>query len=66
MEHVSEDGFELYAMRSLPAPESDRMEEHLLVCSACRDRLDSTHEERSKSEANVPPVHAILRHSNTP
>ncbi|MGD0496992.1 MAG: hypothetical protein ABSC23_01005 [Bryobacteraceae bacterium] len=42
MEHVSEDDLERYAMLSLPAPESERLEEHLLMYSACRDRLEST------------------------
>jgi hypothetical protein len=42
VEHVPEDDVERYAMRSLPAPESDRLEEHLLVCSVCRGRLEST------------------------
>ena len=42
VQHVSEDDLEKFAMRSLPAPESDRLEEHLLICSACRDRLTAT------------------------
>ena len=42
MEHVSEHDLELYAMRTLPAPESELLEEHLLICSACRDRLTAT------------------------
>lgn len=33
-----------YAMRSLPATELDRLEEHLLICLACQDRLESTDE----------------------
>jgi predicted anti-sigma-YlaC factor YlaD len=28
----------------LPAPESDRLEEHLLVCQSCRDRLTAADE----------------------
>jgi anti-sigma factor RsiW len=44
VEHVSEDDLERYAMRTLTAPESDRLEEHLLICSACRDRIDATDE----------------------
>jgi anti-sigma factor RsiW len=31
-------------MPTLPAPESERLEEHLLTCSECRDRLESTDE----------------------
>jgi anti-sigma factor RsiW len=44
VEHVTDDTLERYAMRFLPAPESDRLEEHLLICSACRDRLTATEE----------------------
>jgi hypothetical protein len=44
VEHVPEDDLELYAMRTLPAPESELLEEHLLICSACRDWLESTDE----------------------
>jgi len=32
------------ALRTLPAPESERLEEHFLICSECRDRLESTDE----------------------
>jgi predicted anti-sigma-YlaC factor YlaD len=32
------------AIRTLPAPESECLEEHLLICSECRDRLESTDE----------------------
>jgi predicted anti-sigma-YlaC factor YlaD len=38
VEHASEDDLESSAMRSLPAPESYRLEEHVLSCSECRDR----------------------------
>ena len=44
VEHVPEDDLELYAMRSLPAPESERLEDHLLICQSCQDRLQSTDE----------------------
>jgi uncharacterized CHY-type Zn-finger protein len=42
--HVNDDTLERYAMRPLPSPESERLEEHLLICSACRDRLQFTNE----------------------
>ena len=42
VEHATDDTLERNAMRTLPAPESERLEEHLLICSACRDRLEST------------------------
>ena len=44
VEHVSEDDLERYTMRTLPATELDRLKEHLLICSACRDRLQTTYE----------------------
>jgi anti-sigma factor RsiW len=38
--HISEEALEQYAMRTLPeAAELGRLEEHLLICSACRNRL---------------------------
>jgi anti-sigma factor RsiW len=44
VQHVSEDDLERYAMRFLPAPESEQLEEHLLICAECRDRLEATDE----------------------
>ena len=44
MEHVTDDTLERYAMRTLPAPESDHLEEHLLICQPCQDRLQATDE----------------------
>jgi anti-sigma factor RsiW len=44
VEHVTEDDLERYAMRTLSAPESDHLEEHVLICQSCRDRLESTDE----------------------
>jgi anti-sigma factor RsiW len=42
VEHISEDDLERYAMRSLPARDSERLEEHLLICHQCQDRLRET------------------------
>ena len=42
--HVSDDDLEGYAMRSLPAAESEPLEDHLLNCAECRERLPSTDE----------------------
>jgi predicted anti-sigma-YlaC factor YlaD len=55
VQHVSKDDLENYAMRTLPAPESERLEEHLLICSACRDRLESTEQyvEAMKAAAKI-------------
>ncbi|MBM3811661.1 MAG: hypothetical protein FJW20_08480 [Acidimicrobiia bacterium] len=40
--HVSEDTLERYAMGLLPPPEAARLEEHLLGCHLCQDRLQET------------------------
>jgi Putative zinc-finger len=38
--HESEDRLELYALRRLPDSEVELVENHLLVCGACRERLE--------------------------
>lgn len=38
--HITDDDFELYSLNSLPEPGLARVEEHLLVCAACRERLE--------------------------
>ena len=42
VQHATDDTLERYSMRTLPAPEVESLEEHLLICSECRDRLEST------------------------
>lgn len=42
VQHATDDALERHAMRTLPAPESDHVEEHLLICQSCRDRLQAT------------------------
>ena len=42
--HISNDLLESYAMGSLSDPESEPLEEHLLLCSACQARLDELDE----------------------
>ena len=37
--HISEDTLERYAMNQLPDAELAPVEEHLLVCTDCQDRL---------------------------
>jgi len=44
VEHAAEDDLERYAMRTLPAPEVESLEEHLLICGGCRDRLTAADE----------------------
>ena len=39
-DHISEDTLELYSMGRLGEVEAARLEEHLLVCEACRERLE--------------------------
>jgi hypothetical protein len=43
-EHVSEEAIEQCAMGTLPAPEVESFETHLLVCEVCQDRLRDTDE----------------------
>jgi hypothetical protein len=38
--HESEDRLELYALRRLPDSEVEHVENHLLVCDACREHLE--------------------------
>ena len=42
MDHASDDDLERYAIRTLPDAELGQLEEHLLICSARRERLDET------------------------
>ena len=37
--HISEDALEAYAMAKLPESEEAPVEEHLLICETCQDRL---------------------------
>jgi len=40
--HASDELLEQYAMCKLPEPDTADLEEHLLICSECRDRLEET------------------------
>jgi hypothetical protein len=40
--HISEEALDQYSMRSLPLSEIGPLEEHLLICPECRDRLKAT------------------------
>ncbi len=61
VEHVSEDDLERYAMRSLPAPESDHLEEHLLICSECHNRLKATDEYVAAMRSAAGKIHGTNR-----
>lgn len=39
MDHISEDDLELYSMGRLAEPELERVEQHLLLCEGCQERL---------------------------
>ena len=41
MNHISENHLEQYAMRRLPKAALPKVEEHLLICSQCRERLEA-------------------------
>ena len=40
MAHISDDDLERYAMLTLGEAEIERLEDHLLICPKCRERLD--------------------------
>jgi anti-sigma factor RsiW len=40
--HITEEDLERYAMRMAPEADLERIEEHLLICAECRDRLIET------------------------
>lgn len=40
--HADDEVLEQYSMGSLPEPELGELEEHLLICSQCQDRLART------------------------
>jgi len=42
VQHATDDTLERYAMRTLPESACSTLEEHLLVCQSCRDRLEAT------------------------
>jgi len=44
VQHAAEDDLENYAMRTLPAAQVESLEEHLLICGGCRDRLTAADE----------------------
>jgi hypothetical protein len=41
VEHISEDDLERYATQRIPGTESGPLEEHLLICRECQDRIQS-------------------------
>ena len=53
MVHISDDDLERYALQSLPEAELAALEEHLLICSECRGRLEAI-------EPYVVSMHAAL------
>ncbi len=44
MDHISEDELDRYAARSMAEAEAAAIEEHLLTCAFCQDRLELTDE----------------------
>jgi hypothetical protein len=44
MEHITEDDLELYSMGRLVGAQLEQVEEHLLVCQGCQERLLETDE----------------------
>jgi anti-sigma factor RsiW len=44
VEHIGEDDLEQYAMQTLPESACLTLEEHLLICPECRERLTAMDE----------------------
>ena len=44
VEHIGDDHLEQYTMRTLPASACAAVEDYLLICSECRDRLTAADE----------------------
>ena len=44
MEHIAEDNLERYLMKTPPEAELGRVEEHLLICHECQNRLQAMDE----------------------
>ena len=42
MQHITDEVLESYVMQTLHSPEVGEVEEHLLLCETCRDRMDSS------------------------
>jgi anti-sigma factor RsiW len=41
-QHISEDDLEAYYMDRIPEPELAKLEEHLLWCDGCLDRVEAS------------------------
>jgi hypothetical protein len=41
VQHVTDDLLERFAMQTLPESETGPLEDHLMICSECRDRLQA-------------------------
>ena len=59
MPHLSDDLLELYVMGRLDEPELAPLEEHLLICEECRNRLEGT-------ETYIAAMRAVLRQQENP
>ena len=44
VDHISEDRLDQYALKRLPEDQAAALEEHLLICAECQDRLQLTDE----------------------
>jgi len=62
MQHITDEALEKYAMLSLPPQEIEEVEEHLLACEECQERLEDAAEfVRSMSAAAL-----VVRHMESP
>ncbi len=54
MEHLSDDRLEAYSMETLPEDQVAALEEHLLVCGDCQNRLRATDEHVAAMRSAAP------------
>ena len=54
---VSKETLEKYALARLSESESEKLEEHLLVCSACQEKISETDEYVAVMKAALPAIH---------
>jgi hypothetical protein len=65
MDHIPEDVLDRYAVRGLPEAEAVPVEEHLLICTICQDRLQLTDDFVAALRSAVDQRHETRRHKAT-
>jgi len=63
VEHADEESLERYSMGTLAERESAPLEEHLLICQTCRDRLEflDTYQRSMRAALKSVPCKSVVR-----